>query len=157
MFIITILIETLSLFCTTNRYGVIYLGERHLITSALTNKWRILIVAFMSSVIMTTIFCINVEEAFLSFEAIRLLVIVVFLHLPLVASYYLKWKYFHVVSIIGWFIIWIGFIYYILANNEGMKDLVVTAWVTVAWAATQGIAIILQVFISFKERRKEPS
>lgn len=120
------------------------------------NRWGIVIVSIISSVIMTVTYDLYVVEGLQPMDFLKLLLIVIGLHLPLIASNYLKWRYFHVVSLIGWLIVWSGYIYYLIDNNEGMKDLVIITWVTFSWIVTQSIALIIQVFISFKERSKEP-
>lgn len=120
------------------------------------NRWGIVIVSILSSVIMTVIYGLYVVKGLQPLDFLKLLLIVIGLHLPLIASIYLKWRYFHMVSIIGWLIVWLGFIYYLIDNNEGMKDLVMITWITFSWIVTMSIALIIQVFMSFKERSKEP-
>ncbi|QOR66016.1 hypothetical protein IM538_19880 [Cytobacillus suaedae] len=120
------------------------------------NKWGIIIVSILSSVSMTAIYSLYVVEELQSMDFLKILLIIVGLHLPILISYFLKWRYFHVVSIIGWLIIWIGYIYYLIDDNEGMKDLVIITWITFSWILTHSIALLIQVFISIKQKRKGP-
>jgi hypothetical protein len=119
------------------------------------DMWGLVFFSILTSIVMTCIFSFYVVTEIQALEFLRLFVVVISLHLPLLISYYLRWRFFHFVSITGWLITWIGYIYYLFAENEGMKDLVIIAWVTVVWIVTNSIAIILQSVISYKKRRKE--
>ncbi|MBP1944248.1 hypothetical protein J2Z26_004034 [Bacillus luteolus] len=119
------------------------------------NKWGIVTLSILSSIFITATYGLYVVEGLQSLDFLKLLLIIVGLHLPIIISYFLRWRYFHIISIIGWLIIWIGYIYYLIDHNEGMKDLVIITWITFSWILTQSIALIIQVFISIKKRSKE--
>ncbi len=119
------------------------------------NKWGIVTVSILSSLLITVTYGLYVVDGLYTLDFLKLFLIIVGLHLPIIISYFLRWRYFHVVSIIGWLIIWIGYIYYLIAHNEGMKDLVIITWITFSWVLTQSIALVIHVFISIKTRSKE--